>query len=99
MGGCASSSVEGTMATPTAFVRQELLAAKPPPLMASGPVLWLRQRLFAGFFNSVMTVVGAVLLGALLWPTVRFLLVDAVWPGSNREACAGQGGSAGACWP
>ena len=87
------------MTGPTAFVRKELIAAVPPPLMASGVVLWLRQRLFASVFNSVLTVVSIAVLGALLWPTIRFLLIDAVWSGTSREACVGQGGPIGACWP
>ena len=41
----------------------------------------------------------------LLWftviPTVKFLLVDAVWRGTDREACLAQnaGHVVGACWP
>ena len=87
------------MTGPKAFIRQELISALPPPLMASGVVLWLRQRLFSGVFNSVLTVVSVALLAALLWPTIRFLLIDAVWSGSSREACVGQAGPVGACWP
>src|SRR5436190_24194692 len=83
----------------TAFVRQELIAAEPPPLLASGVLLWLRQRLFACIFNSLLTVFSVALLAVLLWPTIRFLLIDAVWSGSSREACVGQAGPVGACWP
>jgi general L-amino acid transport system permease protein len=87
------------MTAPTGFVREKLIAAMPPPMMASGIVLWLRQRLFPDLFNSVLTVISIALLGALLWPTIRFLFIDAVWSGTSREACVGQGGPVGACWP
>ena len=89
------------MPATTAFIRREMIAAMPPPLMASGLLLWLRQRLFAGLFNSVLTFLSFVLLAALLWPTIRFLLIDAVWSGTGRDACVGQGAGTpvGACWP
>src|SRR5437588_2552387 len=39
-----------------------------------------------------------VLLG---WPTVRFLLIDAVWDGASRVDCLAEtiGREVGACWP
>jgi general L-amino acid transport system permease protein len=37
----------------------------------------------------------------LVWPTVKFLLIDAVWDGSSRVDCLAQtvGREVGACWP
>ena len=38
---------------------------------------------------------------ALGWPTLRFLLIDAVWTGSSRDDCLPEtvGRPVGACWP
>jgi general L-amino acid transport system permease protein len=45
-----------------------------------------------------MGIVGLV---ALLWPTVGFLLIDAVWRGTERTDCLPEtvGHRVGACWP
>ena len=84
------------------FVRRELIAATPPPRAAAGGMaMWLRQRLFGSVLNSLLTILAAVVLAALIVPAVRFLLIDAVWTGSSREDCtvAGAGRAVGACWP
>jgi general L-amino acid transport system permease protein len=84
-----------------AFVRQELIAPLEPPRISTGLPGWLRQRLFGGVLNAVLTVVGFAILVALIWPAVRFLLVDAVWNGSSRVDCLPEtvGRPVGACWP
>jgi general L-amino acid transport system permease protein len=83
------------------FVRAALIApAAPPRLRASVPG-WIGARLFNTIGNSILTVLGAVALVALAWPTVRFLLIDAVWHGSERTDCLPEtlGREVGACWP
>src|SRR5215471_5065881 len=84
------------------FVRREMIAAAPAPRAAAGGMaMWLRQRLFSSVLNSLLTILSAVVLAALIVPAVRFLLIDAVWTGSSREDCtvAGAGRAVGACWP
>ena len=41
------------------------------------------------------------MLAALIWPTVRFMFIDAVWDGSSRVDCLPEtvGRPVGACWP
>jgi general L-amino acid transport system permease protein len=84
-----------------AYVRGTLVAPQPPPVAMIGPVAWLRQRLFNSVPNSVLTVLSAAVLVALIWPTVKFLLIDAVWTGADRTACLAEtvGRPVGACWP
>jgi general L-amino acid transport system permease protein len=83
------------------FVRREMIAAAPPPQGQGGLGRSLRERLFAGPGNTMLTVLSLAVLLALAWPTVRFLLVDAVWEGADRGACLEQnvGHAVGACWP
>jgi general L-amino acid transport system permease protein len=89
------------MDAPATFVRQQMIAAVEPPLLAAGAPLWIRQHLFGSVTNAILTVVSAALLVAVIWPTIRFLFIDAVWTGSSREACVTQdaGRAIGACWP
>src|SRR2546425_10031779 len=84
-----------------AFVRREMVAPMAPPRAIGGVFGWMHERLFAGVANSILTIVSAVLLVLLIWPTVRFLLIDAVWTGSSRADCLPEtvGREVGACWP
>jgi general L-amino acid transport system permease protein len=84
----------------TAFVRQQLIAPMEPPPVNAGRA-WVRQHLFGSILNSAVTVLSATLLAALLWPTIRFLLIDAVWVGTSRLDCLAKmaGHPVGACWP
>jgi general L-amino acid transport system permease protein len=84
-----------------AYVRREMIIASEPPPAAVGVPMWLRERLFGSIGNSLLTLVSAAVLVALIWPTVKFLLIDAVWVGSSREDCIAtvSGQTVGACWP
>jgi general L-amino acid transport system permease protein len=84
-----------------AFVRQQLVAPLEPPGIRTGLPGWLHQRLFGSVSNAILTVVSFAILAALLWPTIRFLLIDAVWQGADRADCLPEtvGRPVGACWP
>jgi general L-amino acid transport system permease protein len=84
-----------------AFVRQQLVAPLEPPRVSTGLPGWVHQRLFGSVFNAILTVVSVAILAALIWPTTRFLLIDAVWQGSSRADCLPEtvGRPVGACWP
>jgi general L-amino acid transport system permease protein len=84
-----------------AFVRREMIAPMAPPRAIGGVFGWLHERLFANISNSILTIVSAVLLALVIWPTLRFLVIDAVWVGSSRTDCLPEtvGRTVGACWP
>jgi general L-amino acid transport system permease protein len=100
---CGRSSGEAAMTAiaPAGFVRGELVAPAPPPAVHASVLRWIRERLFNSMGNAILTVLGIVGLAALLWPTARFLLIDAVWRGSERTDCLPEtvGHQVGACWP
>jgi general L-amino acid transport system permease protein len=75
--------------------------SEPPPRGRAGALAWMRVRLFDGVLNSILTIVSALAVAALVWPTVRSLVIDAVWHGSSRLDCLPEtaGGAVGACWP
>ncbi len=88
-----------------AFVRSHMLAAEKPPRQEIGLAAWLSRNLFSGLFDTILTLVSLTLIvwtGAHL---VNWLLVNAVWFGTDRTFCATveQGGIqpngwSGACW-
>ena len=88
-------------AHPPSYVRRALAAPEPPPSGRAGVLAWARARLFDGALNTMLTVVSAAVIALLVWPTVRFLLIDAVWHGSSRLDCLPEtvGRAVGACWP
>ncbi|WP_321341271.1 amino acid ABC transporter permease [Breoghania sp.] len=83
-------------ATDFHFVRQELAPVLPPPVATGGVTGWIRANLFSSLGNTVLTLLGILILGSLVEPLIKFAFVDAVWTGENREACLA---SHGACWP
>jgi general L-amino acid transport system permease protein len=82
--------------TDRAFVRREFAPSLPAPVSERGALGFLRHSLFSGPLNTVLTLISAALIALLLPPIVRFLFLDAVWEGADRDACIG---SSGACWP
>jgi general L-amino acid transport system permease protein len=87
--------------TASAFVRQDLVSERVAPVKTTGFVGLLRTRLFNSPTNILLTIVGALLLWFTMVPALRFLLVDAVWSGNDRDACLAEnvGHPVGACWP
>ncbi len=68
---------------------------QPPPSSLVGPVAWIRQNLFNGWLNSLLTVVALYLLYLTVPPIIDWALLSATFSGTDRSACAG---SDGACW-
>jgi general L-amino acid transport system permease protein len=85
----------------SSFVRRDLIAERPAPVKTTGLVGFLRTRLFNSPGNILITLVSVLLLWFTVVPAIRFLLVDAVWTGSDRNACLAEnvGRTVGACWP
>jgi general L-amino acid transport system permease protein len=85
----------------SSFVRQELVPKRPAPIKTTGFIGFLRTRLFNSPTNILLTIVSILLLWFTVIPAVKFLLVDAVWRGADRNACLAEnaGHTVGACWP
>jgi general L-amino acid transport system permease protein len=82
------------------FVRNQQVDALPPPNLARGPIAWIRENLFSGPFNTILTLVVLYLLYVLIPPIIEFMFVNAVWTGVDRDACRAEtaGHPVGACW-
>ena len=85
----------------SSFVRAELVPARAAPIKTTGFVGFLRTRLFNSPTNILLTLVSIMLLWLTVIPAIKFLLVDAVWHGTDRNACLAEnaGHVVGACWP
>jgi general L-amino acid transport system permease protein len=84
-----------------AFVRRATIAPRPPPAAMTGTMGWLRANLLSTPFNIALTVLIVLLLAWAIPEIVRFLVIDAVWSGGDRDACLWtvQHREIGACWP
>lgn len=69
-------------------------AARPAPLQTTGTLVWIRQNLFAGVFNSALTLLIVVGLVSLLPPMLDWLWWSASFRGDSQADCSGTG----ACW-
>jgi general L-amino acid transport system permease protein len=89
-----------TAAAETCFVRTAQVEAEPPPRLVPGPIAWVRENLFSGPVNTILTLLALYLLWILVPPIAKFLVVDAVWTGTDRSACRADviGRPVGACW-
>ena len=83
------------------FVRGTTIAARPAPAAMTGALGWLRTNLLSSPFNIALTILIVLLLAWAIPELVKFLLIDAVWTGSDRDACREvvQHREIGACWP
>jgi general L-amino acid transport system permease protein len=82
------------------FVRNDKLEALSPPVLTSGPVAWVKNNLVSSPLNALMTLAGIYLLYLVIPPIAKFFVIDAVWTGTNRDACRAEvlGRPVGACW-
>jgi general L-amino acid transport system permease protein len=78
-----------------AFARRKLLQPLPPPGRRR------RWNFIQGWGDLILTAIFLYLVWLIGWPALRFLVIDAVWTGSNRAACLPEtvGHTVGACWP
>ncbi|WP_299840989.1 amino acid ABC transporter permease [uncultured Jannaschia sp.] len=84
-----------THAESVAFVRESVIPPAPPPARETGAVRWLRENLFATWFNAILTLVALYVLWVLLSGLVPWV-VNGTWQGSSlaecREILQGNGG-------
>ena len=62
--------------------------------MTAGWLETLRQRLFATWLDTAVTLVCLYIVWRIAVPLVDWLLIDATWSGTSRDDCKGSG----ACW-
>ncbi len=87
------------------FVRAEMAVAQAAPKSEAGTGAWLRKNLFSSVSDSVLTILGLLLVAYFLPPFLEWAFLNAQWTGTDRTFCAtvAQGGIqpdgwSGACW-
>lgn len=87
------------------WVRTEMVLAQPAPASVSGLGAWVRKNLIASTGDTILTIVGLVLVAMILPQVINWAFINAQWTGTDRTFCAtvGQGGIqpdgwSGACW-
>ena len=83
------------------FVRGAPMVALPPPPTMRGALGWVRAKLLSSPANIALTLASILLLVWLVPPLLKFLIIDATWTGTDREACLASPTrpEPGACWP
>lgn len=66
----------------------------PPPVIKIGALRWVKENLFNGWFNSLLTLITLYLLWITVPPFIEWAFIKASW-WTGSEACKG---AEGACW-
>ena len=89
--------------TNASFVRDTMLPPQTPPVTEAGAVKWLRENLFSGWFNTILTLLGIWVIYMLVTSAAPWWL-NSVWVADSLSECrdivaasAGEGAT-GACW-
>lgn len=69
--------------------------ALPPPNPQSGPLVWVRERLFSSPLNAMLTILSVWLLLMTLPPLIEWSLISASFTADTSAECRAGGG---ACW-
>lgn len=87
------------------FVRAEMAIAQAAPPSERGFGAWVRKNMFATVSDSILTVVGLLVVAYVIPPFINWAFLQAQWTGTDRTFCAtvAQGGMqpegwSGACW-
>ncbi|WP_417588761.1 amino acid ABC transporter permease [Pararhodobacter oceanensis] len=88
------------------YVRTEMLGEQAPPVSEVGAVRWVRENLFSGWVNTILTVIS---LAVIAWAVMAIgpWLLNSVWEAESLAQCreiltaagaVNEHGTFGACW-
>lgn len=75
-----------THAQTVAYVRETMLEQKEPPITETGAIKWLRENLFSGALNIILTVVSIFV---IVWGVSHILpwFMNSVWDAGSLTEC------------
>ena len=86
-----------------AYVRTQMIPEQEPPLGEKGIIKWIRENLFSGVLNSVLTILSLIVIWMVLSHTMPWVF-NGIWVADSlkhcreiRDATLGADASA-ACW-
>ena len=82
---------------PVAYVAEKQIPAAPPPSNAVGPVKWLKDNLFSGVVNSILTICSIILIVFLAYEIVPWL-VNSSWSPEEMSLQGCRAEASGACF-
>ena len=89
------------MSDQIAFVRTEEIPQSPPPLKEAGAVKWVRENLFSGWFNTILTLVALYIVVKLAVSAFPWFY-NGVWDAESIRECRdiliAAGKETGACF-
>ena len=80
-----------------AFVATEQIPPSPPPSSAVGPVKWIKDNLFSGILNSVLTLLSIAFVAVLLYELVPWFW-DSSWHPEEMSLKGCRAEASGACF-
>ena len=85
----------------TSFVRHDQIPPSPPPASEAGAVKWMRENLFSGWLNTILTVVAIFLIARFVWFAFPWFW-NGVWDAESIKQCrdtlTAAGKTTGACF-
>ncbi len=87
----------GVMKRDIAFVATSEIPDQPPPVRASGVVLWTKENLFSSPLNTVLTLLSLALVFWMVPPIINWAFVNSVWSAGSLNECR-EINAEGACW-
>ncbi len=82
---------------PIAFVADGQIPASPPPANAVGPVKWIKDNLFPGPVNSILTIVSIIVIVFLGYEILPWL-IDSSWYPAEMSLKGCRAEASGACF-
>ncbi|MEX2519313.1 MAG: amino acid ABC transporter permease [Paracoccaceae bacterium] len=82
---------------PIAFVAKGEIASSPPPSSAVGPFRWVKDNLFPGPVNSVLTILSFALIALLLYEILPWF-IDSSWAPAEMSLSGCRAEASGACF-
>lgn len=80
-----------------AFVRHDQIPESPPPASEVGPIKWVRENLFDGIMNSVLTVLSIIFVIFLAYEMVPWFW-DSSWSPEDMSLKGCRAEASGACF-
>jgi general L-amino acid transport system permease protein len=97
-------STRAPTVTPVAFVAEGPIPPAPPPVSETGIVGWVRENLFSGWLNTLLTLASIAVI-ALVVPAIwTWAVSHAIWYAESLDECRARmdelygEGVRGACW-
>ncbi len=80
------------------YVRDEMLPELPPPATEVGIIGWMRENLFSGWLNTILTLIGIAIVYMAVSAALPWFL-NGVWNANSLSECREiLQGKSGACW-